>query len=70
MEFKSPAYHVIAVPVEKIEPNTYNPNAVAPPEMGVLYESIKADGYTSPLSVITPKQRTFMSLWTGFTVTG
>ena len=46
MVFKSPAYHVIAVPVEKIKPNTYNPNAVAPPEMKLLYESIKADGYT------------------------
>ena len=31
MEFKSPAYHIIPVPVEKIKPNTYNPNAVAPP---------------------------------------
>ena len=33
MEFKSPVYNVIPVPVEKIKPNTYNPNAVAPPEM-------------------------------------
>ena len=49
MEFKSPAYHVIPVPVEKITPNTYNPNAVAPPEMKLLYESIKADGYTMPI---------------------
>lgn len=32
MEFKSPVYNVIAVPVEKIKPNTYNPNAVAPPK--------------------------------------
>lgn len=49
MEYKSPAYHVIAVPVEKIVPNTYNPNAVAPPEMRLLYESIKNDGYTMPV---------------------
>lgn len=42
MEFKSPVYHVIAVPLEKVEPNTYNPNAVAPPEMKLLYDSIKA----------------------------
>ena len=46
---KSPVYHVIAVPVEKIVPNSYNPNAVAPPEMKLLYESIKADGYTMPV---------------------
>lgn len=48
-EFKSPAYHVIAVPIEKIVPNTYNPNSVAPPEMKLLYDSIKQDGYTMPI---------------------
>ncbi|MCI9446532.1 MAG: ParB-like nuclease domain-containing protein [Lachnospiraceae bacterium] len=47
--FKSPAYEVIAVPIEKIVPNTYNPNAVAPPEMRLLYDSIKEDGYTMPI---------------------
>ena len=46
---KSPVYHVIAVPIEKVVPNSYNPNAVAPPEMKLLYESIKADGYTMPV---------------------
>lgn len=49
MEYRSPVYQVIAVPVEKVEPNTYNPNVVAPPEMKLLYESIKADGYTMPV---------------------
>lgn len=49
MEHKSPVYHVIAVPVEKIKPNTYNPNKVAPPEMKLLYDSVKADGYTMPI---------------------
>ena len=49
MEFKSPVYNVIAVPVEKIKANTYNPNKVAPPEMRLLYESIRADGYTMPI---------------------
>ena len=49
MDYKSPVYHVIAVPIEKIEPNTYNPNAVAPPEMKLLYESIRLDGYTMPI---------------------
>lgn len=48
-EFISPAYHVIAVPLEKIVANTYNPNAVAPPEMKLLYESIREDGYTMPI---------------------
>ena len=31
MAFRSPVYDVIAVPVEKVIPNTYNPNTVAPP---------------------------------------
>jgi len=47
--FKSPAYNIIAVPIEKIRSNEYNPNAVAPPEMKLLYDSIKADGYTMPI---------------------
>ena len=46
MRYRSPAYEVIPVPLEKIRPNVYNPNAVAPPEMKLLYESILADGYT------------------------
>lgn len=34
---------------DKIEANEYNPNAVAPPEMQMLYESIANDGYTMPI---------------------
>ncbi len=49
MATKSPVYDIIAVPIEKIEPNTYNPNSVAPPEMRLLYDSIKEDGYTMPI---------------------
>lgn len=49
MKYESPVYQVIAVPIEKVDPNTYNPNVVAPPEMKLLYESIKADGYTMPV---------------------
>ena len=48
-DFKSPVYGVIAVPIDKITPNTYNPNSVAPPEMDLLYDSIKEDGYTMPI---------------------
>ena len=39
----------MSVPLEKIEANTYNPNAVAPPEMKLLYDSIREDGYTMPI---------------------
>ncbi|MCC0635780.1 MULTISPECIES: IbrB-like domain-containing protein [unclassified Clostridioides] len=49
MKYKSPVYEIIAVPIEKIESNDYNPNAVAPPEMQLLYKSIKEDGYTMPI---------------------
>lgn len=49
MKLKSPVYNVMAVPIEEIQANSYNPNAVAPPEMKLLYESIKEDGYTMPI---------------------
>lgn len=47
--YQSPAYKVMPIPIEKIVPNDYNPNAVAPPEMRLLYDSIKEDGYTMPI---------------------
>ncbi|KRN29246.1 hypothetical protein IV38_GL000126 [Lactobacillus selangorensis] len=48
-KYTSPAYNVRPVPIEKIQANAYNPNHVAPPEMKLLYESIKDDGYTMPI---------------------
>ena len=48
-EFLSPVYNVKKVPIDKIQANTYNPNHVAPPEMKLLYDSIKEDGYTMPI---------------------
>ena len=45
----SPVYNVRAVPITKIRANAYNPNAVAPPEMKLLYRSILEDGYTMPI---------------------
>ena len=48
-EFRSPVYNVLAVPIEKVQANTYNPNHVAPPEMKLLYDSILNDGYTMPI---------------------
>ena len=49
MSFVSPVYSVIRVPLDKVVANTYNPNSVAPPEMELLYDSIKEDGYTMPV---------------------
>ena len=66
MDYKSPVYHVIAVPIEKIEPNTYNPNAVAPPEMKLLYESIRLDGYTMPIVCYYSKDEDVYIIVDGF----
>lgn len=48
-KYCSPVYNIKRVPVEKIRANSYNPNSVAPPEMKLLYKSIKEDGYTMPI---------------------
>ena len=40
-----------SIPIEKLRANEYNPNSVAPPEMKLLYDSIKEDGYTMPIVV-------------------
>ena len=45
MKYKSPVYNVIAVPIEKVRPNNYNPNKVAPPEMRLLYEGGSMKGF-------------------------
>jgi len=49
MTFESPVYKVMAIPIEKIRANAYNPNSVAPPEMKLLETSIWEDGYTMPV---------------------
>ena len=66
MAFVSPVYNVIAVPIEKIVPNTYNPNAVAPPEMKLLYDSIKEDGYTMPIVCYYVKEKDIYVIVDGF----
>ena len=66
MEYKSPVYSVISVPIEKIKPNTYNPNAVAPPEMKLLYDSIKEDGYTMPIVCYYSRENDIYVIVDGF----
>lgn len=66
MSFESPVYHVISVPIEKIEPNTYNPNSVAPPELKLLYDSIKEDGYTMPIVCYYDSERDTYIIVDGF----
>ena len=66
MEYKSPVYNVIAVPIEKVKPNNYNPNKVAPTEMKLLYESIKEDGYTMPIVCYYSKAKDYYLIVDGF----
>lgn len=40
---------VLWVPGDSVRANEYNPNAVAPPEMELLAQSIAEDGYTQPI---------------------
>ena len=65
-DFKSPVYNVIAVPLEKIEANDYNPNHVAKREMDLLYQSIKCDGYTMPVVCFYDKERDKYVIVDGF----
>lgn len=46
---QEPVDCVLWVPVDQLQANDYNPNAVAPPEMKLLQHSIEADGYTQPI---------------------
>ena len=66
MKFSSPVYNIISVPIEKIEPNTYNPNSVAPPELKLLYDSIKEDGYTMPIVCYYDSEKDLYIIVDGF----
>lgn len=47
--FNEPVGCVQWVTMDKVKGNEWNPNSVAPPEMRLLYDSIKNDGYTQPI---------------------
>lgn len=64
--YKSPVYNVIAVPVEKVYANDYNPNVVAPPEMKLLELSIWEDGFTMPCVCYYDKENDKYILVDGF----
>ena len=65
-EYTSPAYNVRAVPIDKIRSNVYNPNKVAPPEMRLLYDSIKQDGFTMPVVCYYNAEEDLYELVDGF----
>lgn len=64
--YQSPVYHVIAVPLEKVQANDYNPNVVAPPEMKLLELSIWEDGFTMPCVCYYDKSRDIYMLVDGY----
>ena len=64
--YVSPAYKTKSIPVEKLRANEYNPNAVAPPEMKLLYDSIKEDGYTMPIVVYYHEKDDMYEIVDGF----
>jgi ParB-like chromosome segregation protein Spo0J len=65
-EYKSPVYNIQSIPLEKLRANEYNPNSVAPPEMKLLYDSIKEDGYTMPIVVYYHEKDDMYEIVDGF----
>lgn len=55
---------VLWVKNETVRANDYNPNAVAPPEMELLKQSIMEDGYTQP--IVSFKENDFITVVDGF----
>lgn len=62
----NPVARVQFIDVDKIEPNDYNPNAVAKNEMKLLEISIDHDGYTQPTVTIYDKDRDKYVIVDGF----
>jgi ParB-like chromosome segregation protein Spo0J len=54
------------VEIDKVLPNDYNPNSVAKIEMGLLYKSIKHDGYTQPIVTIYDEKQDKYIIVDGF----
>jgi len=54
------------IPIDKVEPNNYNPNQVARIELGLLLTSIDHDGYTQPVVTIYDPDRDKYIIVDGF----
>jgi ParB-like chromosome segregation protein Spo0J len=61
-----PIDNVLWVPIDKVQPNDYNPNSVAKIEMRLLYTSILHDGYTQPTVTIYDKEKDKYVIVDGF----
>lgn len=56
---EEPIKYVEWVKCDKVEANSWNPNKVPGPEMALLYDSIKCDGYTQPIVANKMEDGTF-----------
>lgn len=61
-----PVHNVQWVPIDKVRANDYNPNSVASNEMGLLYTSIKHDGYTQPVVTVRDEENDQYVIVDGF----
>jgi|TARA_R110000744_G_scaffold40970_1_gene92915 ParB-like chromosome segregation protein Spo0J len=61
-----PVNRIRWVKIEEVSPNDYNPNSVAKKEMGLLYTSIKHDGYTQPIVTIQDQDTGMYVIIDGF----
>ena len=62
----NPVDYVKWVPIEKVQANDYNPNAVAKQEMKLLLVSIQADGYTQPVVTVYGEDKDMYVIVDGF----
>lgn len=64
--FPHPVGAVQWVHIDRVQANDYNPNAVAPHEMRLLYTSISEDGYTMPVVTIRDEEADKFIIVDGF----
>ncbi len=64
--WRDPVADVRFVPVDEVEPNDYNPNVTAGPELALLAHSIRQDGYTQPVVVVWDAKRRRYVIVDGF----
>lgn len=63
---EQPVNFVRWVDIDKVSSNDYNPNSVAFKEMGLLYTSIKHDGYTQPIVTVYDEENDKYVIVDGF----
>ena len=61
-----PVDNILWVPIDKVSPNDYNPNSVAPVEMRLLYTSILHDHYTQPIVTVYDDEKDVYVIVDGF----